>query len=271
MLDDLPEEWRDAGARMELISRTRYEANSLVPDIPEFAKVREQLAAGGDVKWDRDIRPIVEKMETQSNALLDDAAVSGNISDITTNDTAGIATYLTVLRKVDESANLEASRAVSDAAKSVKEMSMIARIRDFAEQMGTDQVRAVDNPDVIAKYNAMIDFGKTVNDSSFVDGIKTGTQIERVKEIIRTVTDNWFENMTMVEDTVSRGTMFEAAYERQMAVEMQRYRNPDGSDYTINGEPNTRNIYSCKTLRISRNKTNSLRVSRQNTFRRNSY
>ena len=235
VLDDLPEEWRDADARMELISRTRYEANSLVPDIPEFAKVREQLAAGGDVKWDRDIRPIVEKMETQSNALLDDAAVSGNISDITTNDTAGIATYLTVLRKVDESANLEASRAVSDAAKSVKEMSMIARIRDFAEQMGTDQVRAVDNPDVIAKYSAMIDFGKTVNDSSFVDGIKTGTQIERVKEIIRTVTDNWFENMTMVEDTVSRGTMFEAAYERQMAVEMQRYRNPDGSDYTING------------------------------------
>jgi hypothetical protein len=81
----------------------------------------------------------------------------------------------------------------------------------------------------------MIDFGKTVTDSSFMDGLKTGTQIERTKEIIRSVTDNWFENLTMVEDTISRGTMFEAAYERAMAIEMQRFRLPNGK-YRVSGD-----------------------------------
>lgn len=235
VLNQLPEEFRSPGGRMELIRRTRYEANSLIPQIPEFAAVRKQLAEGQDVTWARDIQPVVDRMAVESNEMLAAAVRSGDMADIPAATTAGHVTALAVLEKVDGAASLNGSRIVSEAAKGVQEMSMIGRIRNFAAQIGADELQAMNNPAFTERVTPMIDFGKTVTDSSFMDGLKTGTQIERTKEIIRTVTDNWFENMTMVEDTLSRGTMFEAAYERAMAIEMQRLRLPNGK-YRVSGD-----------------------------------
>ena len=235
VLGKLPEEFRTPEGRMELIRRTRYEANSLVPNIPEFAVVRQQLARGNDVRWARDMQPVVDRMAAESDEMLAAAIKSGDMADISSATTAGQVTALAVLEHVDEAAHLHGSRAVSKAATRVQEISMIGRIRNFAAQIDADGLQAINNPAFVERVTPMIDFGKTVTDSSYLDGLKTGTQIERTKEIIRTVTDNWFENMTMVEDTLSRGTMFEAAYERAMAIEMQRFRLPNGK-YRVSGD-----------------------------------
>jgi len=229
VLDSLPDEWRSPDARMELIRRTRYEANSLVPDLPEFASVRGRLAKGELITWDRDIKPILDSLDARSKEILQEVAYTGDIRSIPTGTVADQAVYYAVINRLDESVYLEGSRQVSDAAKDVLQLEFIELLRGIGKQIGADDLRAINRSEFTDQLAPLIDFGKTVNDSSYLDGLKTGTQIKQAKEIIRHVTDTWFENLTMVEDTVSRGTMFEAAYERQMAIEMQRYRNTDGS------------------------------------------
>jgi hypothetical protein len=229
VLDSLPDEWRNPEARMELIRRTRYEANSLVPDLPEFSAVRERLAKGELVTWDRDIQPVLDSLGREAKAILDEVIETGDIRKIPTGRVADQAVYFAVTSRLDGSVYLDGSSAVSNAAKDVRELEFIELIRGIGKQVDAEDVRNINSLDFTERLAPLIDFGKTVNDSSYLDGLKTGTQIKQAKEIIRHVTDTWFENMTMVEDTVSRGTMFEGAYERQMAIELQRYRNNDGS------------------------------------------
>ena len=232
VLDSLPDEWRSPEARMELIRRTRYEANSLVPDLPEFAGVRERLARGELITWNRDIKPIVDSLAARSKEILNEVAYTGDIRNIPTGTVVDQAVYYAVINRLDDAVYLEGSSAVSNAAKDVLQLKFIELIRGIGKQIDADDLRGINRTDFTDRLAPLIDFGKTVNDSSYLDGLKTGTQIKQAKEIIRHVTDTWFENLTEVENVVSRGTMFEAAYERQMAIEMQRYRNSDGS-YTI--------------------------------------
>ncbi len=229
VLDSLPEEWRSPEAREELIRRTRYEANSLVPDLPEFKAVREQLANGELIQWDRDMQPILDSLNLRATTILNEVVETGDIRNIPRGTVVDQAVYYQVINRLDESVYLNGSRQVSSAAKDALEVPFIEMIRGVAKQVDADNLRNINSPEFTQRIAPLIDFGKTVNDSSYLDGLKTGTQIKQAKDIIRNVTDTWFENLSMVEDTVSRGTMFEAAYERQMAIEMQRYRNNDGS------------------------------------------
>ena len=225
VLDSLPDEWRSPEARMELIRRTRYEANSLVPDLPEFAGVRERLAKGELIAWDRDIKPIVTSLRARARLLLDETAITGDINTIPTGSVTDQAIHYAVMSRLDGSVNLHGSKQVSNAAKDALGVDFIEILRGVGKELDGYAHLPADYD----RLAPLIDFGKTVNDSSYLDGLKTGTQIKQAKEIIRHVTDTWFENLTEVENTISRGTMFEAAYERQMAIEMQRYRNSDGS------------------------------------------
>ena len=254
VLDSLPDEWRSPEARMELIRRTRYEANSLVPDLPEFAGVRERLAKGELISWDRDIQPIVNVLQERAKLYLDETAITGDINTIPTGSVFDDAMHYAVTSRLDGSVNLHGSKPVSNAAKDVlQQVDAIEILRGRAKELDAQ----AHSPADYDRLAPLIDFGKTVNDSSYLDGLKTGTQIKQAKEIIRHVTDTWFENLTEVENTISRGTMFEAAYERQMAIEMQRYRNSDGS-YRIPDAGNAIEEMSQRARRYALNETKKI-------------
>lgn len=45
----------------DLLAGFRQEVNALVPNHPDFAAVRKQIAEGREVNWNRDIKPIIDK------------------------------------------------------------------------------------------------------------------------------------------------------------------------------------------------------------------
>ena len=129
VLDSLPDEWRSPEARMELIRRTRYEANSLVPDLPEFAGVRERLARGELITWNRDIKPIVDSLAARSKEILNEVAYTGDIRNIPTGTVVDQAVYYAVINRLDDAVYLEGSSAVSNAAKDVLQLKFIELIQ----------------------------------------------------------------------------------------------------------------------------------------------
>ena len=242
VLDDLPEEYRSLEGIEDLERKTRWESESLIPDTAEFAAVRLKLAQGNEVKWDVDIQPIIDSVQKKQNILLDDItkfraqAKTLNDRDITSVNNSFDNLYLEdpQLGLLVQSYYRDTSGAANIlvAAEIVRAMPPMQRRREIAD-LRPDLFGEV--PEGFLLENGAIDFGKTVTDSSFLDGQQTTSNIKRIKESIDSVIDNAFENLTMVEDIVSRGTLFESLYEAQMAMELQPFRNPDGT-YRLDGE-----------------------------------
>ena len=111
----------------------------------------------------------------------------------------------------------------------LKNMSVIERMRLLGE---TQDKRLIKNTQ--SYVNSLVDFGKSIGTSDYMDAIQEMSMRKRAVTLIDEFVTERFENLTMVEDVISRGTMFEAVYERTMAEYLQRHRNPDGT-YTING------------------------------------
>ena len=82
--------------------------------------------------------------------------------------------------------------------------------------------------------NGIGDFGKVVTDSSFIDAMQSKNIIDRYKGLL----DGIFENLTMVEDYLSRGTLYESIYTREIFENLQLYRLDDieGVNYRISPE-----------------------------------
>ena len=233
VLDDLPEEYRTLEGIEDLERKTRWESESLIPNTAEFAKVRLKLAQGNEVKWDVDIQPIIDSVQKSQDILLNTIIrldpVNADISNFSTLYVEDPQLGLLVqsyYRDTGGTANLIV------AAEIVKAMPPMQRRREIAD-LRPDQFGEV--PEGFLLENGAIDFGKTVTDSSFLDGQQTTSNIKRIKESVDSILDNAFENLTMVEDIVSRGTLFESLYEAQMAMELQPFRNSDGT-YRLDGE-----------------------------------
>ena len=116
------------------------------------------------------------------------------------------------------------------AAQYLETLSTVERIR-----LGSNvqpQTAAFEN---IRTWEGGIDFGKTVNSSEYADALQTRELRKRAVALIDQFFTTRFENLSLVEDTISRGTMFEAVYERTMADNLQRYRMEDGT-YKVTGE-----------------------------------
>ena len=117
----------------------------------------------------------------------------------------------------------------------IRQMSMIERLRTAGKPQLSREVLERNGPGIGNSYwNSLVDFGKSVGSSDYMDAIKEMSMRKRAVTLIDEFVTDRFENLTMVEDVVSRGTMFEAVYERTMAEYLQRYRNPNDT-YTING------------------------------------
>ncbi len=117
----------------------------------------------------------------------------------------------------------------------IRQMSMIERLRIAGKAQLSREVLEANGPGIGNSYwNSLVDFGKSIGTSDYMDAIQEISMRKRAVQLIDNFVTDRFENLTMVEDVISRGTMFEAVYERTMAEYLQRYRNPD-STYTING------------------------------------
>ena len=239
VLDNLPEEYRSLDGIRELETKTRYESESLIPDTPEFAAVRLKLAQGNEVKWDVDIQPIIDARYNAENIYLK-RAIKENRVTRPPDDIEDLAILISnqrgfvsnnpaaALQTVLDMSPIERSRATINA-----KYDSNSRKTLLEEQISSLTPGEIPRDEITSVGS--IDFGKTVTDSSFLDGQQTTSNIKRIKESVDSVLDNAFENLTMVEDIVSRGTLFESLYEAQMAMELQPFRNPDGT-YRLDGE-----------------------------------
>ena len=242
VLDDLPEEYRSLEGIEDLERKTRWESESLIPNTAEFAAVRLKLAQGNEVKWDVDIQPIIDSVQKKQNILLDDITMfRAQAKTLNDKDIPFVNKSFDNLYLEDPQLGLLVQSYYRDtggtaniivAAEIVKAMPPMQRRREIAD-LRPDQFGEV--AEGFLPENGAIDFGKTVTDSSFLDGQQTTSNIKRIKESVDSILDNAFENLTMVEDIVSRGTLFESLYEAQMAMELQPFRRSDGT-YRLDGE-----------------------------------
>ena len=109
----------------------------------------------------------------------------------------------------------------------IRQMSMIERLRIAGKAQLSREVLEANGPGIGNSYwNSLVDFGKSIGTSDYMDAIQEISMRKRAVQLIDNFVTDRFENLTMVEDVISRGTMFEAVYERTMAEFLQRHRNP---------------------------------------------
>tara|TARA_R110002167_G_scaffold67477_4_gene190758 strand:+ start:1982 stop:10228 length:8247 start_codon:yes stop_codon:yes gene_type:complete len=217
VLNNLPEQYRSVEGIEALVVKTRFETQSLIPDLPEFARARLKLAQGIQVKWDVDIKPVLDLINKKQELFLKEVIDQNYLA--TDNGTFTLPGLGGLIQKVLRDAPDPLD--YSFAAQQILNQNVVERLRNLEELKGSNAT-------------GLIDFGKTVTDSSFLDGVETISNIAKVKQVIDNVLDKAFENLTMVEDIVSRGTLYESLYEAQMAMELQPYRRGDGT-YRLNG------------------------------------
>jgi hypothetical protein len=214
VLDELPDTYVTAQDGIEtLVQRSRYETESLVPNIPEFQSLRKKLSEGNVVRWDSDVVPILNDIELKAQPFIDNVIDSNQPSfafDPRTDPTFRVSskdelTFAVVDRLMADGKTFET------AVKEVNNMSVVVRIRKQAVPNGSD---------------GAIDFGKTVTDSSFKSALTETKTVTKFKEFIDTI----FENLGAVEDTLSRGTLYEALYLRDLALNVQRFKVPGTLD-----------------------------------------
>ena len=245
VLDDLPEGFHTPEGMQQLIDNVRYESNSLVPNIPEFQRVRAQLGRGEEITWAGDIEPVLRDIKAAQDGILNEIVTAN--ADIrfapdyvVPRDTAGIFNAIDEIqeqgawyREAEPGETWFRSDMVpkGDAVSAAKYL----LTRPVVERMRLGSKIPPSTTDAINTWEGGIDFGKTVNSSEYADGLQTMGYRKRAIKLIDDFVTTRFENLSMVEDTVARGTMFEAVYERAVADNLQRYRNADGS-YTVTGD-----------------------------------
>lgn len=229
VIDDMPEDFQTPEGMQTLIDNVRYEANSLVPNRPEFAAVRNQLAKGERITWAGDIEPVLQNIDQVQNELIQSVLVAGADLRVGENYVAplGAAGFWTALDVVKQEKGITNT---VKAAQYLETLSPVERIR-LASNVAPETPAFND----IYTWQGGIDFGKTVNSSEYADGLQTRELRTRAVALIDQFFTTRFENLSLVEDTISRGTMFEAVYERTVADNLQRYRMGDDT-YQLNGD-----------------------------------
>ena len=229
VIDDMPEDFQTPEGMQTLIDNVRYEANSLVPNRPEFAAVRNQLAKGERITWAGDIEPVLQNIDQVQNELIQSVLVAGADLRVGENYVAplGAAGFWTALDVVKQEKGITNT---VKAAQYLETLSPVERIR-LASNVAPETAAFND----IYTWQGGIDFGKTVNSSEYADGLQTRELRTRAVALIDQFFTTRFENLSLVEDTISRGTMFEAVYERTVADNLQRYRMGDDT-YQLNGD-----------------------------------
>ena len=229
VIDDMPEEFQTPEGMQNLIDNVRYEANSLVPNRPEFAGVRNQLAKGERITWLGDVQPVLDEIRKVQDEVLAEILTSGADMRVVDGYVApfGSAGIWAAFDAVKQQNNITNS---VKAAQYLETLSTVERIR-LGSNVQPQTAAFAD----IRTWEGGIDFGKTVNSSEYADALQTRELRKRAVSLIDQFFTTRFENLSLVEDTISRGTMFEAVYERTMADNLQRYRMEDGT-YKVTGE-----------------------------------
>ena len=227
VIDDMPETFHTAEGMQQLIDNVRYESNSLVPNTREFQGVRDQLARGEVITWAGDIEPVLRKIQEAQDPILNE--IINTRADLRlVSDFRYPENHAGVFDALDEVMQLHHITDIGQAAEYLLSTTVVERIRFGSVTYGP---RSND----IYTWQGSIDFGKTVNSSEYTDALQTMEFRKRAVTLIDEFFTTRFENLSMVEDTISRGTMFEAVYERTVADALQRYRNADGT-YTVTGD-----------------------------------
>ena len=243
---DLPDEWRNPETIYEMVGRTRWEAGSLVPDLPIFKSVRERLAQGDTITWERDIQPLLDEAQREIVSAYETVVRTG--IDVHGEGATNRQVYLesvffrnnphreAALTVFNDLVNKQpVSRSLVErnqqAARELSEMPTVLLYRKYGELV---------EPWANNEFYGLTDFGKTVNDSSFLDARQTMWLRKEAKGLVRDFFEKRFENLTMVEDVVSRGTLYKSVYERQVAMELQPYRI-EGGKYRVD-EKDVKNI-----------------------------
>ena len=171
VLDELPDAYVTAPDGIEtLVQRSRYETESLVPNIPEFQSLRKKLSEGNVVRWDSDVVPILDDIQVKAQPLIDNVINKDQPSfafDPRTDPLFRVSgkdelTFAVVDRLMAD------GKTFATAFKEVNNMSVVVRIRKAAAQNGS---------------NGAIDFGKTVTDSSFKSALTETKTITKFKDV----------------------------------------------------------------------------------------
>ena len=238
----LPDEWHSFEGLYELAVKLNYEANSILPSsLDVFDNAREQLIRGNQIEWNTDLVPAIRnlvarqdlfwdkykeqnaKFKAQNRTTIDldvdefmasrdwsrwDLTASGN----------GPTTIEIIKYTWDETIRENPNTPIGVLIARAKDKDMVAQIRKTTVDEGYSGT-------------GVGDFGKVVTDSSFIDATQSKRVIDRYKGFL----DGIFENLTMVEDVLSRGTLYESIYTREIFENLQLYRidQVDGPTYRI--------------------------------------
>jgi hypothetical protein len=284
LTDRLPDEWNNIERLEQLVIKTRYEANSLLPgSLDVFDEARARLSRGESVEWGSHVTPALMLLNERINTFwdffdnivprrLDGSGVFGpdsiddlideiirEFSEQDMGTRSGFAARWNALHGLDPDLNrrpfdIKVIEEMStwddlvsglhgpdtlDIIKSSFKSSFerTARGRELTPAVWTEIRRNAQNRPIVQQIRDAAetvedysvrgtgDFGKVVTDSSFIDAMQTKNIYERYKSFL----DGIFENLTMVEDYLSRGTLFESIYASEVADALQLYRIDDAA------------------------------------------
>lgn len=239
----LPQEWHSFEGLYELAVKLTYEANSILPSsLDVFDDVREQLVRGNQIEWNTDVVPALTQLVSRQDYFWDEYK---KLNDqfkkrSSSNGDLDVDAFITDMRSFRRNWDLNKSNGPNtiDIIKYTWEETvrenpntpinvLIARAKD---KDIISQIRKTSVEEGFAA-SGVADFGKVVTDSSFIDATQTQRIIDRYKGFL----DGIFENLTMVEDVLSRGTLYESIYTREIFENLQLYRidQVDGPTYRI--------------------------------------
>ena len=282
LTERLPEEWRSIERLEQLVAKTRYEANSILPaSLDVFDEARARLSRGESVEWGSQITPALMLLNERINTFwdffdtvapqADEISVIGPdlidnlaeaireyspdrmddvIGNVYAGRSAGFVEHMSRQKEANWIVNVEEMSSwdveavgrfhgpdtldiITNSFKMAFERTV--RGRDLTPRVWAEVRRNAQNRNPIQQIRdaagnveeysttGIGDFGKVVTDSSFIDAMQTKNIYNRYKSFL----DGIFENLTMVEDYLSRGTLFESIYASEMADGLQLYRIDD--------------------------------------------
>jgi len=264
----LPEEWHSYEGLYELAVKLGYEANSILPSsVDVFRDARAKILRGDPVEWNVDVMEGIRTLAQRQDDFWDlykevnaryrsrgngtdldprllmvpefdrDYAALGDPGVLTPDAEAKLRRFGTW----DQGTSAMDGPNTMEIIKTTWEQTLLENPTAplyvvIARAQDTNMVEQIRKTVASEGYSGkgVGDFGRVVTDSSFIDAMQSKNIIERYKGFL----DGIFQNLTMVEDYLSRGTLYESIYTREMFENLQLYRidKVDGPSYRISPE-----------------------------------
>ncbi len=240
----LPEDWHSYDGLYHLAVKLGYEANSILPSsLSVFNQARERLIKGNLIEWNVDVAPAIKELVARQD-LFWEKYKEANAKYRTRNQTNNNLDVDDFIAAEDFYYRWDAN--ASKKGPSTMDIIKTTWVETIQQNPNTpinvliaratdkdmvSQIRKASAANEQFSASGVGDFGKVVTDSSFIDATQSKRIIDRYKGFL----DGIFENLTMVEDVLSRGTLYESIYTREIFENLQLYRidEIDGPNYRI--------------------------------------